>query len=79
MNDFRNTNETIKDTGLSRGRFIESSDDQRLGILYENDAWLGDLFDELATRSIPYSAIRMDDAALMLEQPPAYPVVFNRV
>ena len=54
-------------------------DDQHLGILYENDAWLGDLFDELARRSIPYTAIRMDDAALMLDQPPAYPVVFNRV
>ena len=79
MNDFQSTNETIKDAGLSRSRLTEGGDDQRLGILYENDAWLGDLFDELARRSIPYTAIRMDDAALMLEQPPAYSVVFNRV
>lgn len=79
MNDFRNMNETIKDAGFSRSRLAKGGDDQRLGILYENDAWLGDLFDELARRSIAYTAIRMDDAALMLEQPPAYPVVFNRV
>ncbi|MCP3904214.1 MAG: hypothetical protein GY715_11335 [Planctomycetes bacterium] len=51
----------------------------RLAVLFENDAWLGDMFAELDRREIPYHAIRMHDAALLLDDPPAYPLVFNRV
>ncbi len=54
MNDLRSTNETIKDAPISPSRLAEGGDDKRLGILYENDAWLGDLFDELARLSIHF-------------------------
>ena len=51
----------------------------RIAILYENDAWLSDLFEALAARDVPFTAIRMDDAAVLLERPPSFGVVFNRV
>ena len=40
-----------------------SDDLGRIAILYENDAWLDDLFEALAARDVPFTAIRMDDAA----------------
>jgi hypothetical protein len=48
-------------------------------VLYENDEWLDDFFDALGRRNIPYTPVRMDDAAVLLDDPPAYPLVFNRV
>ena len=50
-----------------------------VGILYENDEWLDDLFERLAGRGVPYRPVRMDDAAVLLDEPPLFPVVFNRV
>jgi glutathione synthase/RimK-type ligase-like ATP-grasp enzyme len=50
-----------------------------LAILYENDAWLADLFAALRARDVPFSPVRMDDAAVYLDRPPAFPLVFNRV
>ena len=56
-----------------------SDDLERIAILYENDVWLSDLFEALAARDVPFTAIRMDDAAVLLERPPSFGVVFNRV
>jgi glutathione synthase/RimK-type ligase-like ATP-grasp enzyme len=55
------------------------SDLERVAILFENDAWLGDLFGELERRDIPYEALRTDDSAIALDHPPPYALAFNRV
>ena len=52
---------------------------EQIAVLYENDAWLGDFFEALQQRGISYRPIRMDDAAVLLDHPPSFPVVFNRV
>ena len=54
-------------------------DDCHVAVLYENDDWLLDFFEALGHRAVPYKSIRMDDAAVVLDDPPAFPVVFNRV
>jgi len=54
-------------------------DAARVGILYENDAWLGDLFTELTRRAVPFAPVRMADAAVLLDRPPAFPLMINRV
>ena len=58
---------------------IGSDDLERIAILYENDAWLGELLEALAARDVPFTAIHMDDVAVLLERPPSFGVVFNRV
>jgi hypothetical protein len=52
--------------------------DRHLAVLYENDDWLTDFFSALGQRDVPYAAFRMDDAAVLLDAPPTFPVVFNR-
>jgi hypothetical protein len=61
------------------GEPADESAHASVGILYEHDEWLGDLFEALAARGIDYEPIRMDDAAVALDRPPAHPVIFNRV
>lgn len=51
----------------------------RVGVLYENDEWLGDLFARLEAAGIPAAPVRMDDAAVSLGGASAFPLVFNRV
>ncbi len=58
---------------------INTDPDRRVAVLYENDAWLDDFFAKLQDRGISYHPVRMDDAAVLLDDPPAFPVVFNRV
>ena len=58
---------------------MRSDRDQCIAVLYENDEWLGDFFEALRRRGLPFRAVRMDDAAVLLDDPPAFPVVFNRV
>ncbi len=53
--------------------------DRCVAVLYEHDAWLDDFFGMLKHRGISYHPVRMDDAAVLLDDPPAFPVVFNRV
>ena len=50
-----------------------------VGILYENDVWLADLFEALDRRGIPYRPLRLEDASVLIDDPPAYPLVLNRV
>ena len=50
-----------------------------VAILFENDEWLGGLFETLNARGLPFTPIRMDDAAVYLDQPPQFPLLFNRV
>jgi len=63
------------------GRGPGSADDAppRVGILYENDAWLGDMFEALRRRNIPFTPIRTEDAAIPLDAPPPFQLAFNRV
>lgn len=56
-----------------------SSQASCVAILYENDAWLGDLFEELDNQRVPFEPVRLDDAAVLLDEAPLYPTVFNRV
>jgi len=58
---------------------INTLQDRRVAVLYENDAWLSDFFDAMDRRGIPYQPVRMDDTGILLDDPPAFPVVFNRV
>ncbi len=58
---------------------VNTDHDRRVAVLYENDAWLSDFFDALERRGIPYQPVRMDDTGILLDDPPAFPVVFNRV
>ena len=60
-------------------RYSTSNDDRHLAVLFENDAWLTDFFEALKRRDIPYGVFRVDDAAVLLDDPPSFPVVFNRV
>jgi glutathione synthase/RimK-type ligase-like ATP-grasp enzyme len=53
--------------------------DRHVAVLFENDAWLDGFFAAMDDRGVPYGAFRMDDAAVLLDDPPAFPVVFNRV
>ena len=62
-----------------RGPRDRTHDDDRVAILYENDAWIGPLLDRLARRGVPTTAVRLDDAAVWLDAPPGYPLIFNRV
>lgn len=64
---------------LARPSGAGSDDPRALGVLYENDAWLGGLFQRLEQRGVPYVARRMDDAAVWFDEPPAAPLVFNKV
>ncbi len=58
---------------------LKTERERCVAVLYENDAWLDDFFNALEHRGIPYQPVRMDDAAILLDDPPATPVVFNRV
>lgn len=66
---------------LIRSTTIPSTSGQAscVAILYENDAWLGDLFKELHNQQVPFEPVRLDDAAMLLDEAPIYPTVFNRV
>ena len=64
---------------LHLARSAAADDPRALGVLYENDAWLGGLFQRLEDRGVPYSARRMDDAAVWFDEPLAAPLVFNKV
>jgi glutathione synthase/RimK-type ligase-like ATP-grasp enzyme len=56
-----------------------AEESKTVAILFENDAWLTDLFDELSQREIPYQAFHVDDASLHLDRPPMFPLLVNRV
>ncbi|MBT8487058.1 MAG: hypothetical protein KJO43_15890 [Phycisphaerae bacterium] len=58
---------------------IGTQDAARVGILYENDAWLGPLFATLDDRGIPTLPMRTEDAAIHLAEPPPFHLAFNRV
>ncbi|MCH8824217.1 MAG: hypothetical protein IH984_12015 [Planctomycetes bacterium] len=66
---------------LARSTKIPSTSSQAscVAILYENDAWLGDLFKELHNQQVPFEPVRLDDAAVILDEAPMFPTVFNRV
>lgn len=52
---------------------------EKIAILYENEEWQQGLFDELDRRGLPYVPIHLNDAAFLLDDPPAYPLFVNRV
>ena len=58
---------------------LRGSSAEGVAILYENDAWLGDLFERLRERGVPFQPIPMQDAAHWLDDPPAVPLAFNKV
>lgn len=79
FNQSRIRTELAAANGDARPNHHDGDDARQVAILYENDAWLGDLFAGLDRRGIPYLPVRMEDAAVFLDAPPAYPLVFNRV
>jgi glutathione synthase/RimK-type ligase-like ATP-grasp enzyme len=50
-----------------------------IAVLYENEAWMTDLFAALAERGIAFDAIDLSDGAFDLDDPGAHRLVINRV
>ncbi len=50
-----------------------------IAVLYENGAWMHELFAALDRRGLAYEAIDLSDAAFLLDDPGRYSLVINRV
>ena len=57
---------------------IFNNHEPAVAVLYENDEWLDDFFKTLDDRDLAYRPVRMDDAAVLLDELPPFPLVFNR-